>query len=215
MTDQRDNAAERLRRVLVVEDEPRLRQMLARVLNELGYDATVVASGEEAVSLMGRDPHPIAMVDLNLPGMDGIACLTALRQQAASFEAIILTGYGDLDAARRAIHLEVVDFLTKPARMEELDQALSRALGRLLERTGPTIDPRALTEEDSGAASATDAASSARSLGDLERQAILDALARHDGNRQKTAEELGISVRTLYYRLVEYEKQGYLRRGTL
>jgi DNA-binding NtrC family response regulator len=192
-------------RVLIVEDEPRLRQMLGQMMVELGYRATAVESGEKALATMRADPHAIVLLDLNLPGMDGLSCLERIRQRWPTVQALILTGFGDLEAARRAIHLDVVDFLTKPTRMVALEAALARAQQRIVDAQSPAVDPRAL-DEDGDRPNHADR----RSLQDLERQHILEALARHDGNRQKAAAELGISLRKLYYRLAEYQKQGHL-----
>ncbi len=206
------------RDVLVVEDEPRMGQMLGEALVELGYRATVVTTGEEAMRLMERQPMAICIMDLNLPGMSGLACLERIRDKWPDTAAIILTGFGDLDAAKRAIHLDVVEFLTKPAHLGDLDQALSRAEQRLHERDMEQLRERLAAKNPDAVDDTTGNEVAARddvedrptTLRELERKAILDSLARHDGNREKTAEELAISVRTLYYRLKEYQAEGYL-----
>ncbi len=197
------------RDVLIVEDEPRMGQMLGEAMVELGYRATVVTTGEQAVRQFESEPRPIVIVDLNLPGMSGLECLERIRGGWPDTAAIILTGFGDLDAAKRAIHLDVVEFLTKPAHLGDLDRALSRAEQRLHERDMQQLRRR-LAERHPDAADAGDAdeADAPVTLRELERRAILDALARHDGNREHTAHELGISVRTLYYRLKEYQDAG-------
>jgi len=201
------------REVLVVEDEPRVGQMLGQAMVELGYRAAVVRTGEEALKAMADRPRPIVLLDLNLPGMTGLQCLTRIRETWPDTAAIILTGFGDLEAAKQAIHLDVVEFLTKPAHLGDLDVALSRAeqrrhagdLENLRERFGKGDAPA-----EREAASGDDDDDVPTALADLERQAILESLARHDGNREQTAAELGISVRTLYYRLDQYKKAGYL-----
>jgi len=216
------------KRVLIVEDEPRIGEILGRAMPELGYDSTVVATGEEALSTLKQRPHAIVVLDLNLPGMSGLETLREIRQQWPDTQAIILTGFGDLDAAKEAIHLDVVEFLTKPAHLGELEVALSRAEQRLhakdVDRLGQEYEAQQALERARRAAGADDGDEDdpvpppandeedggPTLLKDLERKAILEALARHDGNREHTAEELGISVRTLYYRLKEYQDQGYL-----
>jgi len=200
--------------VLVVEDEPRVGQMLGQAMVELGYRAAVVRTGEEALKAMADHARPIVLLDLNLPGMTGLQCLTKIRETWPDTAAIILTGFGDLDAAKAAIHLDVVEFLTKPAHLGDLDVALSRAeqrlhageLDQLRERFGKADAP----PNREAAGGGTDDERPPAALADLERQAILESLARHEGNREQTAAELGISVRTLYYRLDQYKKAGYL-----
>lgn len=211
------------RRVLIVEDEHRMAEILSRAMPELGYDASVAGSGEQAIALLKQTPHAIVLLDLNLPGMSGLECLREIRQHWPQMQAIVLTGFGDLDAAKEAIHLDVVEFLTKPAHLGELEVALSRAEQRLhaldVDRLGAEFaKEQALakarqtpaTKKTSESADPASEDTGPMPLRDLERKAILEALERHDGNREATADELGISVRTLYYRLKEYQDQGWL-----
>lgn len=215
------DADDRRRHVLVVEDEPRMGRLLGDMLVELGYAASVVGSAEAGLRSMAEHRHPIVVMDLNLPGMSGMDAIEKIRQRWPETAAIVLTGFGDLESAKRAIHLDVVEFLTKPAHLGDLETALARAERRLrdadLQALADRIDdddndpsriagrahddeaaaPRRAGEADPSVDPPTD-------LRSLERQAILDALDRHDGNRQRAADALGISVRTLYYRLKEY-----------
>ncbi len=191
-------------RVLVVEDEMRMRELLSEVVPEMGFAVEAVRSAEEALRLMERDPREIAVVDLNLPGMEGMEFFAAVHERWPRTQVIILTGFGDLAAARQAIRLEVVDFLTKPCHLGELDVALSRARQRWRE-SQPLPDVAA--DPEAAAPSPQDV----ETLEDVERRHILSALERNDGNRTATAAELGISRRTLHYRLSEYARQGFLK----
>jgi two-component system response regulator RegA len=187
-------------RVLIVEDEQRLAEVLVRSVEQLGYRAIVAGSGEQALHCMEQDPLPVAILDLNLPGMSGMQLFERLRKAWPDTQVIILTGFGELDTARQAIRLDVVDFLTKPCHLGDLEVALSRARQRLM-RDLPEVDQTLLQ----AASSDTLAPDHPAKLADIERQTILAALARHDGNRDETARELGISIRTLYYRLKQYQ----------
>jgi len=196
------------RHVLVVEDEPRMGHLLGEALVELGYQATVVTTAEAGLRSMAEHRHPIVVMDLNLPGMGGMAALERIRQRWPSTAAIVLTGFGDLASAQQAIHLDVVEFLTKPAHLGDLETALARAEQRLRDADLEALQNKVAAEqpaEDAPAPTRTpDHDDPPANLRELERQAILDALQRHEGNRQRAAEALGISVRTLYYRLKEY-----------
>jgi DNA-binding NtrC family response regulator len=183
--------------VLIVEDEPRLRELLQRAMAGWGFDVAAARSGEEAIRLTETDPADIAVLDLNLPGIDGMELLTRLRAKTPGIQAIILTGFASVDAARQAVHLDVVEFLTKPCHLGELEKALDRALRRL-----PPQYPDAV-----GVSSP--ASAEGMTLHEVERQHILATLERNNGNRTATAVELGISRRTLYYKLEEYQKQGF------
>jgi DNA-binding NtrC family response regulator len=150
------------------------------------------------------------MLDLNLPGVSGLDVLEKMRQSQRDVAAIILTGFGDLASAKRAIHLDVVEFLTKPAHLGELEVALGRAEQRLRERDIDRLQKRIIQAPGIPGGLAEDISNDERAtlkLEELEKRAILAALQRNEGNRDNTAKELGISVRTLYYRLSQYEEK--------
>lgn len=94
-------------KVLLVDDEGRFRTSLARRLRARGWDVVDVDSGEAAVKAVRRDGDlNIAVLDLRMPGMDGIQTLKELRAFNPAIQAIMLTGHGSLDSARDAGHLE-------------------------------------------------------------------------------------------------------------
>ncbi len=204
------------RRILVVEDEPKLRGMLARAIREMDFSVIEAATAEAGIEALEPAGADIALCDLSLPGMDGLELCRRIRERWPWMQLIILTGHGDLDAARRAIHLDVVEFLTKPCPLTEIEQALDRAVRR--RRHGiiaqavadPGFDGEATDPEP---AAIPDLGALPRRLEAVERDHILEALARHDGNRTRAAADLGISVRTLYYRLKNYEVQGWIQRS--
>ena len=204
------------RQVLLVEDESRLREMLTRAIHEMGFVPTAAPQAEAALRLLeqrGERGFDILIVDLNLPGIGGMELLEQARTRWPLTQAIVLTGFGDLDAAKQAIRLDVTDFLTKPCPLGELEVALDRARNRRLQATG--AEPRRL---ESSRAEATDepddepgtASDPTPSLEEMEQRHILAVLEKNHGNRTATAAELGISLRKLYYRLGQYQKQGLL-----
>ncbi len=186
--------------VLIIEDEPRLRDLLAEALRGWGLTSTTARSGEEALRSIDDHPADILLIDLNLPGISGIETLTELRRKDIDGPAIILTGFGDLKAAQQAIELGVVAFLTKPAPLGELEQAIDRAR-RQLRPDLPIIAPDSVDT------------SKPIKLEELEKQHILNTLRKNNGNRTATAKELGISRRTLQYRLAEYQEKGWIEGG--
>jgi DNA-binding NtrC family response regulator len=196
------NNTNQYRRVLIVEDEVNQRQMLARVIREAEFDSVAVASAEEALTLLEEDARfGVAMLDLNLPGMDGLSLATRMFSRWPDIRCIILTGYATLDAARQAFKLDVIDFLIKPSSLGEIEAALSRAWVKHADRA-PT--PRRLPQPAPEPPEPIDP-DAPISIADAERQMIEAALRRHQDNRSAAAKELGISVRTLYYRLAQYE----------
>jgi DNA-binding NtrC family response regulator len=196
------------RRVLIVDDEPRLRDMLTRSTREMGYEPVSARSAEQAAKVLEQDGFDAMILDLNLPGMNGLEFLARVRSRWPDLQVIILTGYGDLEAARKAIRLDAVDFLTKPCLLDDLEVALSRAQQRRR-----TLHQLALRATDGSDELGGDEPSTATppTLEQIEQRHILAALERNHGNRAATAAQLGISERTLYYRLGQYCREGQLR----
>ena len=178
-------------RVLVVEDEPRLRDLLVDVLPDMGYAASAVRTGEDALRAMAADAREVVLLDLHLPGVGGMDVFAAVRQRWPDTQVIVLTAHGDLAAAQDAIRLGVADFLTKPFHLSDVEAALDRAARR---RAAMPL-PEPIPESPPGPPPVT--------LADAERAVIRAALARHDGNRTAAAAELGISRRKLHYWLNE------------
>ncbi len=176
--------------VLIVEDEKRLRDLLSDVLPEMGCVPIAARTAEEALKLVDQHEPQIVLLDLNLPGMPGLELLAILRQRFPHLQSIIMTGFGDLESARTAIRLEAVDFITKPFHLNDIEQALDKARHRLVTAVNPT--------------QSEDVTRSPRTIAQAERQMILQALERHAGNRTAAAKELGISRRTMHYKLREY-----------
>jgi DNA-binding NtrC family response regulator len=204
--------------LLVVEDEPRLRELLVDVAPDMGFTPAVgVATGEEALRLMEAQARDVALIDLNLPAMDGLELLARIRQRWPATQVIILTGFGSLEAAKSAIHLDVVEFLTKPCPLNKVEEALHRARRRIDEQRQHGATPPAPAPAAAPLSERADAVALAPKAGETleahERQVILAALERNGGNRTATAIELGISRRTLHYRLQVYQKQGFLPAG--
>jgi len=191
-------------RVLIVEDESRLRDLLLDVVPDMGYHATAARTAQEAMRIMETDPRDILLLDLRLPVMGGMDFFQIVRNRWPDTQVIILTGFGDLDAARQAIHLDVVDFLSKPCHLKNVEIALDRARQRIM-----SSRPALPTENQPPPQPTSVDDSPTMTLEQTERRQILAALARNNGNRTATALELGISRRMLHYRLNEYLRQGY------
>jgi len=188
-------------RLLIVEDDPRLRELLVRMTTEWGFRVTAVWSGEEATRLNREAPFDLAILDYHLPRMNGMQTLRALRETTPDLQAVVLTAHADLGVAKEAIHLDVVEFLTKPCQRNELEQALDRAL----RRKGHTPDiPLDLPPSHDSAPGQP-----AKTLEESERDLILQSLERNHGNRAAAARELGITRRTLHNKINIYQSQGF------
>jgi len=130
-------------RVLVVDDDPHLPQLLTRVLAHAGYAADVAASGEQALELFERSPADVALLDVRLPGMSGLETFTKLRQRSPDVIGIFMTAFGSIRSAIDAMRAGGFDYLTKPFDNDQLVLTLDRALE--LRRLGEEV--RVLREE--------------------------------------------------------------------
>jgi len=114
-------------RVLVVEDNPVNRRLTERLLERMGCPATVVENGRAAVDAVCGRPFDVVLMDIHLPGMDGIEATRLIRRRAAYQPAILaLTADARAEEARRCLEAGMDEFLTKPLRPEALREALCR-----------------------------------------------------------------------------------------
>jgi DNA-binding response OmpR family regulator len=116
--------------VLVVDDEEQLRSVLARYLTLMGYKVDTAASGEEALDLMRCNPYDVAVLDIRMPGMDGVEVMQQALQMNADLAIIFLTGHASLESAIAALKADAVDYLLKPVSVRDLAAAVARSLER-------------------------------------------------------------------------------------
>ncbi len=201
--------------VCIVEDEPRLRELLVREIRAMGHDAVGFRTAEDAWPSLESGDHHAAILDLNLPGDDGMTLFRRLREGKHRVAVVVLTGFAALDSAVQALRLGADDYLTKPCSLADIDAVLSRIAQRRRRPpttigTDPSRTARVADRTASDSTGAGPAASTGQTLEDLERRQILATLQRCGGNKAATARELGISLRTLYYKLSAYRAQGFI-----
>jgi DNA-binding NtrC family response regulator len=100
--------------ILVVDDEKEICDLFQKFLTQEGYQVFIATNGAEAISLGKRNRLDLALVDIRMPGMDGIEVFQKLKKVKKDMEAIILTGYGTLKTAKEAMRLGAYEYLTKP-----------------------------------------------------------------------------------------------------
>jgi two-component system, NtrC family, response regulator AlgB len=115
-------------RVLVVDDEESIRKMLRICLEGAGYQVSQAPTGESAVALAKRAPPDLALVDLRLGGMDGIAVARALAHDAPTTSVVLMTAYATIDNAVDAMRAGAVDYLPKPFTPAQVLHAVEKAL---------------------------------------------------------------------------------------
>jgi len=107
-------------RILIVDDEPSMREMLRIVLRRDGYDVTVAANGTEAVELLGRERIDLLISDIRMPDINGVDVLRAAKETNRDIIAFMMTAFASTDSAVEAMRLGAVDYFTKPFSMDEL-----------------------------------------------------------------------------------------------
>lgn len=114
-------------RVLVVDDEQVFRDTLVKVLSTRGMDVTAVPGGAEALSFVGEHPVDVVVLDLKMPGLDGLAVLRRIGQLSPRPRVIMLTGHGSVQAGLEAVRELAWDFLMKPIPADVLAQVIRAA----------------------------------------------------------------------------------------
>ncbi len=115
-------------RVLIVDDEEVVRRCHLRVLAGDHCDATAVPGGCQALQAMRAEPYDIVLLDLRMPGMDGMTLLRQIRQDWPECEVIVITGYPSLETAKEAIRLGAHDYLSKPLEPATVIRAAASAI---------------------------------------------------------------------------------------
>jgi two-component system, OmpR family, response regulator PhoP len=127
-------------RALLVEDEFALREQLATSLRKAGYTVDEAPDGEEALYLGREYPYDVAVMDLGLPKIDGIAVIETLRKEGRHFPILILTARGHWQERVRGLEAGGDDYLTKPFHTEELLARLNALVRRSAGFSSPTIN---------------------------------------------------------------------------
>lgn len=114
--------------VLIVDDEKGVQTSLRGILEDAGFDATAVSGGEEALELLLKRVFPVVLLDIWLPGMDGMQTLAKIRQVAPETVVVMISGHGSIETAVRATKLGAFDFIEKPLALEKTLLAVRHAL---------------------------------------------------------------------------------------
>jgi DNA-binding NtrC family response regulator len=137
--------------ILLVDDDAAFRHVMAGELRRLGHEVATAASGEEAAESARRQEPELVLLDLRLPGMDGLETLKALRSRHPSLEVIMLTGHGSIDSAIECVREGAFDYVTKPCPLDEITIRIQRAIERRALRQRASLLERALSPADPAA----------------------------------------------------------------
>ena len=116
-------------KILIIDDENDLRDMMKEVLEGEGYQVFCASNGVVGIQLNAAMNPDVILLDLNMPAMDGIETLRNIRNTDSNVDVVILTGYGCPDTIRDAADLNVSEYLSKPFENKELLSIIGRAFG--------------------------------------------------------------------------------------
>ncbi|HET9299996.1 MAG TPA: HD domain-containing phosphohydrolase [Candidatus Polarisedimenticolaceae bacterium] len=117
-------------RILIVDDDSSVRDVISVLLQEEGYECRTASSAEAALDIAAAEAPPLVISDMKMPGRDGIWLLEAFRERYPETAVIMLTGYGDTEAAVDCLRRGAVDYLLKPPKLTDLIRAIERALAK-------------------------------------------------------------------------------------
>jgi two-component system response regulator RegA len=168
--------------ILVVDDDDRLRERLARAFADRGFEAHEAAGHAAALEVARAHPIDRAVIDLRMPGPNGLVVVQDLIGLRPAIQMVIVTGYGSIATAVEAMRLGARDYLTKPANADQILAAFES-------------EPDAPVE---------DLEFEIPSLARLEHEHIERVLQECNGNVSKAARVLGMHRRTLQYKLAKF-----------
>lgn len=130
-------AAERVRRVLVVDDEENTRLALTRLLSREGYQVCTASNGNEALCQLRNNPAELIITDLNMPEMNGLTFLRELNRVHPMSNVIMITAFGEVESYLEALNLGVFEYINKPIRLEELKKVMGKIFPDTLSEPSP------------------------------------------------------------------------------
>lgn len=121
-------------RILVVEDEATTRKAITQALNLMGYQADEAASGSQALDILSSFSYDLMLLDLHMPGMDGVEVMKRVQETHSDLLVVMLTAHATLESAIAAVRAGAADYLLKPCSIRDIEAAISRALQQRRER---------------------------------------------------------------------------------
>ena len=117
-------------RILVVDDDEVVRRSYRRSLQGLSRNVEAARDGEEALQTMEKNPFDVVLLDIRMPGMDGMSVLRTIKQKWPESEVVIITGYPSIDSAKEAVQLGAYDYVAKPVGPQDVINVTDGAMTR-------------------------------------------------------------------------------------
>jgi DNA-binding NtrC family response regulator len=117
-------------RILIVDDDETVRWSYLRSLQGKSCNIATASDGEEALQSMEEDPYDVVLLDMRMPGQDGLSVLRTIKQKWPESEVVIITGYPTVDSAKEAVRLGAYDYVTKPVGPQDVISLTDGAMTR-------------------------------------------------------------------------------------
>src|SRR5256714_14873094 len=114
--------------ILLVDDEPGVRSALGGVLRDEGYEVDAVDSGEACLERLSRQAYDVVVLDIWLPGMDGLATFARMRERQVESQVVMISGHGNIEQAVKAIKAGAFDYVEKPLSLEKTGLVVCNAM---------------------------------------------------------------------------------------
>lgn len=108
------------KKILIIDDEPEICKMVTETLFDAGYTASFALNGPDGLALIKKDLPSLVILDIGLPGMDGVEVLRLIREEHPALPVVVLTASQDTDMAKKMMRLGIAEYLTKPIHLETL-----------------------------------------------------------------------------------------------
>ncbi|RMG02527.1 MAG: sigma-54-dependent Fis family transcriptional regulator [Acidobacteria bacterium] len=213
-----------MQKVLIVDDEVKIQESLRAVLEDEGYEVDVVSSGEECLKLAEMKNYSCILLDIWLPGIDGLKTLKLLREQGNDSAVVVISGHGNIETAVAAVKLGAYDFIEKPLslaktvltvrnairthQLEIKNAELEQSLNQEYVMIGESVAMRALRKQISIVA---DTDGRVLIFGESGTGKELVARAIHNQSKRKHAPFVEINSAAIPEDLIESELFGYVK----
>lgn len=116
------------KRILVVDDQESMREMLSELLQMMGYETRAVEGGEQALQSLQEAATDLVITDLNMPGMDGMELMKRIKTLHPGLPVIIITGYGTFNTERQVLSSGADGYIPKPCTINRVQETVNQAL---------------------------------------------------------------------------------------